>query len=81
MFTKSNERLIIRGNPVKVNIGIEDAQSLAEQGFRWSGHTHPDAGINVLMPSTGDKMRLNCFEQDISVIYNSKGTYATFGKE
>lgn len=81
MFTKENERLIIRGNSATVNIHISDAKELAAQGYRWSGHTHPGTGINVLMPSGGDKTILMCFEQEISVIYNSKGSFATFGKE
>lgn len=81
MFTKGGERLVIRGNYAKVNIEIEEAQQLAAQGYKWSGHTHPGTGINVLMPSGGDKRILMCFEQEISVIYNSKGNFATFGKE
>ncbi len=81
MFTKQSERLVIRGNASKVNIGVEEALILAAEGYRWSGHTHPGVGINVLMPSSGDKEILRCFGQDNSVIYNSKGVFATFGKE
>lgn len=81
MFTKQSERLVIRGNASKVNIGVEEALILAAEGYRWSGHTHPGVGINVLMPSSGDKEILRCFGQDSSVIYNSKGVFATFGKE
>lgn len=81
MFTKGNERTIIRGNSIKVNIGIEDAKKFAGDGYKWSGHTHPGTDINVLMPSDGDKQILRCFKQEQSVIYNSKGSYQTFGKE
>lgn len=81
MFTKGKERLVIRGNAYMVNIGIEEAMRFAEEGYRWSGHTHPGIDINVLMPSDGDKQILGGFEQNQSVIYNSKGLYHTFGKE
>ncbi len=81
MFTKGNERIIIRGNSKMVNIDLLIAQQLAADGYRWSGHTHPGIGINTLMPSLGDKEILKCFNQATSVIYNSKGKFATFGKE
>ncbi len=81
MFTKGNERMIIRGNSKKVNISTDNAKQFSEQGYKWSGHTHPGTDINVLMPSDGDKQILRCFEQEQSVIYNSKGSYQTFGKE
>ncbi len=41
MFTKNNERLIIRGNQTIVNIDVPKAQELAKSGYHWSGHTHP----------------------------------------
>lgn len=81
MFTKGNKRLVIRGNSKMVNISIDNAAEISGQGYKWSGHTHPGTGINVLMPSDGDKQILRCFNQEQSVIYNSKGSYQTFGKE
>ncbi len=81
MFTNKNERLIIRGNAVKVNISPEDASELNSQGYKWSGHTHPGVSDNVLMPSLGDVLVLREFDQETSVIYNSKGNYFVFGKE
>lgn len=81
MFTKGVERIIIRGNAVKVNINVNEAKQLAGQGYHWSGHTHPGTGVNVLMPSAGDKEILRCFDQEQSVIYNSQGFYQTFGRE
>lgn len=81
MFTKGNERLIIRGNSRSVNIDIETAKQMADQGYRWSGHTHPGISRNCLFASDGDKLVLKQFKQNISVIYNSKGQYATFEKE
>ncbi|MGN0621361.1 MAG: phage minor head protein [Porcipelethomonas sp.] len=81
MFTKGNERLIIRGNSYSVNITVEDAKKLAENGYKWSGHTHPGTDYNCLIASSGDKAVLQCFNHKTSVIYDSKGNYATFEKE
>ena len=41
MFTKGNERLVIRGDAVHVNINYDTAKQMASEGWRWSGHTHP----------------------------------------
>lgn len=81
MFTKGGERLIIRGNYSMVNIDVKEAQKLAAQGYKWSGHTHPGTGINTTLPSTGDMEILQCFKQKMSVIYDSKGGFRTFEKE
>ena len=81
MFTKGNERIIIRGNSVKVNIDISKAEQLAKEGYRWSGHTHPGVDSNCLIASAGDKAILQCFNQQTTVIYNSKGEFLTFERE
>ena len=81
MFTRRNERLIIRGDKRKVDIDIDKAQELAKNGYKWSGHTHPGDTFNCMFPSDGDKIILRQFKQENSVIYNSKGQFATFGKE
>lgn len=81
MFTKGNERMIVRGNAHGVNINTEQAMRLNKEGYRWSGHTHPGIGINTTIPSSGDKEILNCFDQEQSVIYDSKGSFRTFEKE
>ena len=81
MFTKGNDRLIIRGNSVSVNIDIEQARCLAKQGYRWSGHTHPGIDFNCLFSSDGDRTILKQFKQKTSVIYNSKGQFLTFELE
>lgn len=80
LFTKGRERLIIRGNETKVQIDIDDAERLAKQGYRWSGHTHPGLDFLCMQPSDGDYAVLNCFNQSSSVIYNSKGDFRTFEK-
>ena len=81
MFTKGNERLIIRGSQNSVNIDTYQAKALAGEGYRWSGHTHPGTNLNCMISSPGDHAVLNCFPQSISVIYNSKGQFRTFEKE
>ncbi len=81
MFTKKNERLVIRGNKNSVNVDIEKAKELSRQGYKWSGHTHPGISADFATPSQGDKDILACFKQSTSVIYNSTGKYRTFEKE
>lgn len=80
MFTRKNERLIIRGDSYIVNIDIDKAKELAAQGYKWSGHTHPGITFLSMQPSDGDYAVLDCFKQEISVIYNSKGDFRTYEK-
>jgi hypothetical protein len=81
MFTKGNERIIIRGNMSSVNIDVREAERLADNGYRWSGHTHPGIGKAVLIASAGDKSVLRVFKQPQSVIYDSTGAFQQFYKE
>jgi hypothetical protein len=78
MFTLSSKRLIIRGNKNSVNINFSDALTLANQGYKWSGHTHPGIGERVLLASKGDLQILSAFLQPRSTIYNSSGQYQLF---
>lgn len=78
MFTKGGDRLIIRGDTKSVNVDTETAQKLAEEGYKWSGHTHPGLDNLVLQASEGDYLILKQFKQKVSVIYNSKGDFRTF---
>ena len=78
MFTKGGERLIARGTGTRVNITVSEAKKMAAEGYKWSGHTHPGAGVNVLQASDGDLEILKAFGQKQSVIYNSLGEYWTF---
>ena len=79
MFTRGSQRLIIRGGPTNVNINSARAQELLKAGYKWSGHTHPGTDYNVKMPSVGDKAILDVFNQEQSVIYDSKGRFELFG--
>lgn len=78
MFTKGNTRLIIRGNENSVNIDIEQAKILRNQGYKWSGHTHPGVTDFCMEISDGDFAVWECFKQEFIVIYNSKGNYRTY---
>ena len=81
LFTREGERLVIRGSTSKVNIDVQEAIKLAEEGYTWSGHTHPGVDINCLVASQGDIEILKCFKQERSCIYNSLGEYLEFWKE
>ncbi len=54
LFSKGNKRVVIRGNKSSVNIDNKKAVMLKNNGYKWSGHTHPGTEINVLTPSDGD---------------------------
>ena len=79
LFTKGNKRLIIRGDSGSVNVDIKKAKELAEQGYKWSGHTHPGSTDAALLPSGDDRNILKCFNQKNSVTYNSVGSHYVFG--
>jgi hypothetical protein len=81
MFTKGKERLVIRGNSRSVSISEDEAKKLSDEGYRWSGHTHPGVDEFVLFSSEGDRIILACFKHEKSVIYNSVGKYSQFRKE
>ena len=78
LFTKSGERMVVRGNQFMVEITPEEARAMGKEGYVWSGHTHPGVDFNVLQPSAGDYAILNQFQQDNSSIYNSAGQYLIF---
>ena len=81
MFTRKNKRLIVRGDPIRVPITPEDASELNRKGFVWSGHTHAGTDMLSITPSDGDRAVLKCFDQEASVIYNSKGLRNVFWKD
>ena len=78
LFTNGNERLVIRGDSCSVNVNLDRAEELCRSGYKWSGHTHPGTDFNCLTASQGDYEILQCFSQQYSVIYNSKGEYLIF---
>ena len=80
MFTRGQERLVVRGDARHVNINGNDAAKLNAQGYKWSGHTHTGDKKMHLLHSYGDLVVLGEFKQPESVIYNSVGEFRTFGK-
>ncbi len=81
LFTKGSNRMIVRGDKVSVNIDIDKAKELAQNGYRWSGHTHPGYDLLALTASDGDYNVLKAFGQKEGVIYNSLGQYMVFALE
>ena len=81
LFTKGNTRMVMRGHSRGVRIDYEQAEVLAEEGYKWSGHTHPGLDTNVLQASQGDYTVLRAFKQKTSSIYNSKGQFCIFNEE
>ena len=73
MFTKGGKRLIIRGDRNSVDINDKEAKKLSEQGYRWSGHTHPGRSISEIYPSDGDRQVLRATGRSSSAIYLSTG--------
>lgn len=80
MFTKCNERLVVRGNKYMVDINNDMAVDLNANGYRWSGHTHPGLDFLTMQPSDGDYAILESFDQKNTAIYNSKGDFRIFEK-
>jgi hypothetical protein len=81
MFTRGSRRLVVCGNARRINIDAVEALKLVEQGYRWSGHTHPGFDELVLIASDGDRDVLRAFLQEQSAIYNSLGQLSTFEKD
>ena len=75
MFTRKGERLIIRGDAEQIPLYENDIIKLRDEGYRWSGHTHPGITDADLIASQGDKDALRLFGQDNSVIYNAAGRH------
>ncbi|MBR6029181.1 MAG: hypothetical protein IKP40_08815 [Clostridia bacterium] len=81
MFTKGAERMIVRGSAVETPVDINRAGELRDEGYRWSGHTHPGTDDSSLIPSSGDHSILEVFGQDRSEIYNSLGHHGPIWRD
>ena len=75
MFTRTGERLIVRGNSINVPLNKFELIGLCKAGYRFSGHTHPGFSDASLLISDGDKMALEIFDQKRSVVYNAVGRF------
>ena len=78
MFTAGGRRKIVRGDGRSVPIGTADASRMAQQGWRWSGHTHPGRSGRILDASGGDRAVLRALGQNQSVILSSVGQHQVF---
>ena len=81
MFTRKGGRLIFRGDTNGVPIRPHELNKLSNQGYRWSGHTHPGNTPDRLIASDGDLEALKHFRQDRSAVYNSYGACAVYDKD
>lgn len=81
MFTRKGERPIVRGNGYMTNIDVETARKMAEDGWRWSGHTHPGTDVNVRIASPGDVEILKAGGQEYSLICDAAGKFEIFGSD
>ena len=80
LFTNGGQRLVVRGNASGVPLTRSDLESLSNQGYKWSGHSHPGTSDLVLDASgiPGDRLVLEIFGQEQSVIVNSAGKLNLF---
>lgn len=81
MFTKGQERMIVRGNEYRVNIDEAEAAKMRSEGWKWSGHSHVETDSLSTMASHGDIEILKAFGQKRSRIINSKGKSDIFGDD
>ena len=80
LFTRGNERLIIRGHNHGVPIDEFIARGMNSEGWKWTGHTHSDFGGRSLAVSGGDRLVLREFDQPYSILYNAVGQSVLFAK-
>ena len=78
MFTKGGQRMIVRGTEQHVLLNADELKKLADEGYRFSGHTHISTEPNALIASSGDMATLEIFGMKRSVIYNALGQYHVF---
>jgi hypothetical protein len=78
MFTTGGRRLVIRGGAESIPVTPDMASDLADQGWRWSAHTHPGYDIGVLRSSPGDQAVLGAMNGNQSAIFNSLGQRGIF---
>ena len=79
IFTRGNERLIIRGTHTRTRID-QIWNKLKTEGWKFSAHTHPGLSENSLRPSTDDGIVLQELGQEQSVTLNPAGEHKRFNK-
>ena len=80
LFTRGSQRLIFRGNQYGVPLTKSELAGFKEQGFKFSGHSHPGTSDITLNASgfPGDREVLQIFNQQQSLILNSSGRRSVF---
>lgn len=76
IFTRGSQRLVIHGDSTNMGLSVKKLKSFKDQGFKFSAHTHPTNttfGRYILDASGGDRLALQIFEQERSLILDSLG--------
>ncbi len=76
IFTRGSQRLVVHGDVTNMGLSVKQLKSFKEQGFKFSAHTHPTnttLGRYVLDASGGDRLALEIFGQERSLILDSLG--------
>jgi A nuclease of the HNH/ENDO VII superfamily with conserved WHH len=73
IFTKGNERMILRGNGDRIEVSPQLLQQLKSEGWRWSAHSQPGTRIGDAVASAADQRVLRELGQNQSLIVNSRG--------
>lgn len=78
IFTRGSQRMVVRGDEMRVPIDIKDAAEMKSDGWRWSAHTQPGLETRHTTASSGDQAVLEAFGQEHSLILNSRGEANVF---
>jgi hypothetical protein len=78
IFTKGNERMVLRGNADRIEISPQLLQQLKSEGWRWSAHSQPGNQIADAVASAADQRVLRELGQNQSLIVNSRGDVNIF---
>jgi len=88
LFTRGSQRLVVRGHRNGIDLSVGDIKLLQEQGYKWSGHSHPGTFARDLEASgniggaaqSGDRFVLDLMKQERSLILNSGGSRNVFDR-
>jgi hypothetical protein len=78
VFTKGNERIIIRGDANGVDIQPDLLKKLKDENWHWDAHSQPGFSNPNTVASQADQDLLKALGQDRSTIINSRGDTAEF---
>ncbi len=78
IFTKGNERMVLRGNADRIEVSPQLLQQLKTEGWRWSAHSQPGNRIGDAVASAADQRVIRELGQNQSLIVNSRGDVNIF---